>query len=75
VKVSPQVLRHTFAEAFLAEFQGDLVGLADVLGHECLETTRLYLARHKQAEATNLEVSERSVRVGVRPVALRGGRS
>ena len=75
VQVSPQVLRHTFAEAFLAEFQGDLVGLADVLGHECLETTRLYLARHKQAEATNLEVSERSVRVGVRPVALRGGRS
>jgi len=73
VKVSPQVLRHTFAEAFLAESQGDLVGLADVLGHECLETTRLYLGRHKPDE--ELESENHAGRIGMRPVALRGGRS
>ena len=42
VKASPGTLRHTFARHFLAE-DGDLVELADLLGHESLETTRLYL--------------------------------
>lgn len=43
VKVSPSTLRHTFATNFLAN-EGDIVALADLLGHESLETTRLYLA-------------------------------
>ena len=43
VSASPQVLRHTFAASYLAEHDGDLVGLADALGHESIETTRLYL--------------------------------
>ncbi len=68
VKVSPQVLRNTFAQSFLILSRGDLVGLADVLGHECLETTRLYVA----------EEGERQPPVRVhglaRPVALIGGR-
>jgi site-specific recombinase XerD len=42
VKVSPSILRHTFANSFL-ESEGDVVELADLLGHESLETTRLYL--------------------------------
>lgn len=44
VKASPGTLRHTFAQHFLAD-DGDLVELADLLGHESLETTRLYLQR------------------------------
>lgn len=42
VKASPGTLRHTFAQSFLHD-TGDLVELADLLGHESLETTRLYL--------------------------------
>jgi integrase/recombinase XerD len=42
VKVCPSVLRHTFANMFLAR-EGDVVALADLLGHESLETTRLYI--------------------------------
>lgn len=66
VRVSPQVLRHTFAAGFLMESQGDLVGLADALGHECLETTRLYMAAQETAPAPAVR--------GLRPVALSGGR-
>ncbi|MCB9543150.1 MAG: tyrosine-type recombinase/integrase [Myxococcales bacterium] len=44
VEASPGTLRHTFARAFL-QSEGDLVELADLLGHESLDTTRLYLAR------------------------------
>ncbi len=44
VQASPGTLRHTFAAAFLAAHDGDLVALADLLGHESLETTRLYLS-------------------------------
>ncbi|MCA9544560.1 MAG: tyrosine-type recombinase/integrase [Myxococcales bacterium] len=48
VKVSPSTLRHTFAKGFLAASRGDLVALADLLGHECVETTRLYLQRDRR---------------------------
>ena len=48
VKVSPSTLRHTFANAFLAA-EGDVVALADLLGHESLETTRLYLSGQQEA--------------------------
>lgn len=48
VKASPGTLRHTFATSFLAE-EGDLVALADLLGHESLETTRLYLQGNRDA--------------------------
>lgn len=66
VRVSPQVLRHTFAAGFLLESHGDLVGLADALGHECLETTRLYMAAQEAASVPAVR--------GLRPVALSGGR-
>ena len=41
LEASPQVLRHTFAKAYWARTQ-DLVALAEILGHETLETTRMY---------------------------------
>jgi integrase len=50
VKVSPSTLRHTFANAFLAS-EGDVVALADLLGHESLETTRLYLNAEQETAA------------------------
>src|SRR5260221_10360855 len=39
---SAHTLRHTFARAYLAENPGDVVGLASLLGHTSLDTTRLY---------------------------------
>lgn len=39
---SAHTLRHTFARNYLAEHPGDLVGLAALLGHTSLETTRIY---------------------------------
>lgn len=48
VKASPGTLRHTFARHFLRD-DGDLIALADLLGHESLETTRLYLGREREA--------------------------
>lgn len=35
-------LRHTFARSYLAQCPGDVVGLATLLGHSSLDTTRLY---------------------------------
>ena len=52
VKVSPSTLRHTFASSFLAA-DGDVVALADMLGHESLETTRLYLSSDDMSEAVS----------------------
>jgi site-specific recombinase XerD len=53
VKVSPSTLRHTFANAFLAT-EGDVVALADLLGHESLETTRLYLNAEQETAAREM---------------------
>lgn len=39
---SAHTLRHTFAHNYLAQYSGDLVGLATLLGHSSLDTTRLY---------------------------------
>ncbi len=40
---TPHDLRHTFAHRYLAQHPGDLIGLARILGHESLETTKVYL--------------------------------
>jgi site-specific recombinase XerD len=40
---TPHSLRHSFAHRYLEQNPGDLVGLARILGHESLETTRIYL--------------------------------
>src|SRR5205814_7220920 len=39
---SAHTLRHTFARNYLAQYPGDVVGLATLLGHSSLDTTRLY---------------------------------
>lgn len=39
---SAHTLRHTFARTYLTTYPGDLVGLATLLGHRSLDTTRLY---------------------------------
>ncbi len=70
VHVSPGTLRHTFATSFLASNDGDLVALADVLGHESLETTRLYLNGGDDSGPAPPDPEER-----IRPVALPGGRA
>lgn len=47
-KVFPHNLRHLFATVFY-QACNDLVGLADVLGHSSLETTRIYLKATSEA--------------------------
>jgi len=48
VGVSPHRLRHTFAYEYLRKNENDLVALADILGHESLNTTRHYTRRRKE---------------------------
>jgi site-specific recombinase XerD len=41
-ETSAHTLRHTFARQYLSQYPGDLVGLATLLGHSSLDTTRLH---------------------------------
>ena len=41
-ETSAHTLRHTFARQYLSQYPGDVVGLATLLGHSSLDTTRLY---------------------------------
>src|SRR5260370_30189527 len=54
-ETSAHTLRHTFARSYLAQYPGDVVGLATLLGHSSLDTTRLYSQPEVSQLATRVE--------------------
>lgn len=52
-KVHPHSFRHMFSKLYLEQTGNDYMGLADILGHSSLETTRIYQV------STNAEKRER----------------
>lgn len=54
-QTSAHTLRHTFARNYLAEHPGDIVGLASLLGHTSLDTTRIYSQPTIELLATRVE--------------------
>jgi integrase/recombinase XerC len=55
--VSAHTLRHTFALGYLRENPGKLVELANLLGHDSLDTTALYTQPSREDLAESLERS------------------
>jgi site-specific recombinase XerC len=54
-RLHPHTLRHTFATRYLEANPGDLVGLATILGHDSLETLRIYTVPNHAKLASKVE--------------------
>ena len=54
-ETSAHTLRHTFDRSYLAQYPGDVVGLATLLRHNSLDTTRLYSQPEVSQLATRVE--------------------
>src|SRR5205814_6662867 len=54
-ETSAHTLRHTFARNYLAQYPGDVVGLATLIGPSSLDTTRLYSEPSVEQLATRVE--------------------
>ena len=52
--VYPHSFRHRFAKNFLSRFN-DIALLADLMGHDSIETTRIYLTRSSQEQKALLD--------------------
>lgn len=54
-KVHAHSFRHLFAQVFLDEYSNNITELADILGHNSLETTRLYTRSSNVQKKAKLE--------------------
>ena len=54
-KVHAHSFRHLFAQVFLNEYSNNITELADILGHNSLETTRLYTRTSNSQKKDKLE--------------------
>lgn len=54
-KVHAHSFRHLFAKMFLEEYNGSITELADILGHNSLETTRIYSKTTDEEKRRKLE--------------------
>lgn len=54
-KVHAHSFRHLFAQVFLDEYNNNITELADILGHNSLETTRLYTRSSNSQKKDKLE--------------------
>lgn len=53
-KVYPHAFRHLFARMYY-QLTSDISGLADILGHSSIETTRIYTADSEQKYLVSME--------------------